>query len=197
VRARGFGAARTYGDKPGSPPSRSCSSRSSSRSRAASARTCASWFRASVAACPARASASAMAAACSARTWSSSAACARASACASARRRAGQSGGGYAASATSQKPVIFSSGSGELLSSVSSGELCVQSSGAPGSLRGVTWPGGTSETSNTMYGDISPCYGSVLSQSVSAGYGYRTGVNGLVRGGDQTTGRDHRGERLP
>lgn len=65
------------------------------------------------------------------------------------------------------QPVNFSSGSGQLQSSVSSGELCVQPEGAPGSMCGVTWPGGTAENSNAVYGPISPCCGSLLEQSVS------------------------------
>ncbi len=71
--------------------------------------------------------------------------------------------------ASPSSQVNFTSGSGELTSSVSSGELCVQQEGSPGSLCGVTWGSGTEETSNTVYGDISPCCGQVLSQAVSTG----------------------------
>jgi hypothetical protein len=73
--------------------------------------------------------------------------------------------------ASPSSTVNFSSGSGQLSSSVSSGELCVQTEGAPGSMCGVTystgWPSATGEDSNAVYGPINPCCGSVLEQSVS------------------------------
>jgi hypothetical protein len=69
--------------------------------------------------------------------------------------------------ASPSSAVNFSSGSGYLYSYVSPGELCVQLEGAPGSICGVTWPGGTGETSNAVYGPISPCGGSSLGQPVS------------------------------
>jgi len=65
--------------------------------------------------------------------------------------------------------INFSSGSGELLSSVSSGELCVQLGDAPGWLCGATWAGETAESSNAVYGDVGPCCGSALVQAVSTG----------------------------
>jgi hypothetical protein len=72
----------------------------------------------------------------------------------------------------SQGSTVNLSGSGQLYSSVSSGELCVQTEGAPGSVCGVTYSTGwpfesTGETSNAVYGPIYPCCGSVLGQSVS------------------------------
>jgi hypothetical protein len=69
--------------------------------------------------------------------------------------------------ASPSSAVNFSSGSGQLYSSVCPGELCAQLEGAPGSICGVTWPGGTGETSNAVYGPTSPCCGSVLRQPVS------------------------------
>jgi hypothetical protein len=70
--------------------------------------------------------------------------------------------------ASPSSTVNFSSGGfGQLYSSVSAGKLCAQLEGAPGSMCGVTWRGGTGETSNAVYGPISPCCGSVLGQAVS------------------------------
>jgi hypothetical protein len=63
--------------------------------------------------------------------------------------------------------ATFSSGSGALSYSVSSGELCVQlSQGLPWSLCGITWYNLTGESSNAVYGGISPCCGSELSQVI-------------------------------
>jgi hypothetical protein len=63
--------------------------------------------------------------------------------------------------------ATFSSGSGELSYSVSSGELCVQPvQRSAGSVCGATWFGWTFENSNAVYGGVSPCCGSELSQAV-------------------------------
>jgi hypothetical protein len=69
--------------------------------------------------------------------------------------------------ASPSSTVNFSSGSGQLSSSVSIGELCAELEGSPGSICGVTWASGTGESSNAVYGPISACCGSTLQQSVT------------------------------